>query len=296
LLSGEVHLIGGEYLGGISLESIPVLERNPDVELFTGEGSTTWLLQFNYDDPPFDDVRVRRAVNLAIDRQAISDRLFQGLAVPAQGLFPSTVPYASYPHPEFYTYDLDQARALLAEAGWAPGADGVLEKDGQPLTVSLVVDTLSYPQWGSIAQVLQASFGEIGIDAQIRQVDTGGWIDAMNADDFGMTMSYTFGAPYDPHSIIASSLRIRPRSADSAPSWYSSPELDQWIDEVVTIQDEAERQAMYEQILTYVDENAAVAPIVYSPRVYAVSSSVEGFHLAGTEYELALNGLTIVAR
>jgi nickel ABC transporter nickel/metallophore binding protein len=295
LLSGEVHLIGGEYIGGISVESIPVLQRNPDVKLVTAEGSTAFLVQFNHTRPPFDDPLLRRALNYAVDRQAISDRLFQGLAKPAQGLFPPNVPYVTYPHPEYYTYDQDQARALLAEAGWTPGADGILEKDGQPFKAVLVVDTLQFPQWGSIAQVLQASFKEIGVDVEIRQVDTGALYDAFETDAYDLAMTYTYGAPYDPHSLLSASLHTRTLGAESGDLWYTSPELDQMLDESVTIQDEGERQAYYDRIWTYLDENATVLPIVYSYRVYAVSSRVEGFQMAGTEYEVILNGLTITA-
>jgi len=297
LLTGEVHLIGGDYIGPISLESIPVLQRNPDVQLLTAQGSATNLLQMNYDRPPLDDIRVRQALNHAIDRQLISDEFYDGLAAPAQGLFPPNIPYVTYPHPDYYTYDLEQARALLTSAGWVPGADGILQRDGQPLRLRMLVESGGYadhfPNAPAVAEVLQAQLREIGVDVEIAMVDTGGFSSAIRADDYDLATNASYGAPYDPVSLLTAVFRSKPLVTDTSGLFFASPELDQMIDEVVTIQDATERQAMYDRIWSYLDENAAVVPIVYTSRIYALSSSVHGFRLAGTEYEIDINGVMI---
>jgi len=69
---------------------------------------------------------------------------------------------------------------------------------------------------------------------------------------------------------------------------YNSPELDTLITTIGGEQDAAARQAAYADLWRYLDENAAIAPLVYSQRIYALSKQVSGFDLAGTEYELAL--------
>ena len=76
---------------------------------------------------------------------------------------------------------------------------------------------------------------------------------------------------------------------------YNSAELDTLITTIGGEQDEAARQVAYADLWRYLDENAAIAPLVYSQRLYALSKQVSGFDLAGTEYELALQNVTISA-
>ena len=290
LLSGEVHLIGGEYIGGISLESIPVLERNSQVQLLSDEGSTSYLVMLNYNNPPFNDPLVRRAINHAIDREAISTQLFQGLASPAEGVFPANVPYVTH-NPEFYTYDPGQSESLLAEAGWVPGADGILEKGGQRFEVTMVVDAGGFPQAKSIAEVMQAALAELGIDMEVRLMEFGGWSEAVQSGDYDLSTNITWGAPYDPHSSLSGMFYQGFTGTEG--TVFTDPQLDTMIDQVLMIVDEDERQAAYNDIWQFLDENAAAIPIVYSLRLYALDGSVNSYHLAGTEYDIDLLGVSI---
>ena len=132
LLSKEVDMIGGEYLGGIPIESIAMLQSNPDVEVIIAEGTTTYLIRLNYLKAPFNSAKVRQALNYAIDRNALSSQVFRNLATPAKGFFPPNIPYINYPKPELYTHQPEQAKKLLEEAGWQVGNNGIRAKDGQP--------------------------------------------------------------------------------------------------------------------------------------------------------------------
>lgn len=293
LLSGEVHLIGGDYIGGIPLESVPVLRENTDVALLTGEGTTSYVLQMNFRRAPFDDAKVRAAVNLAINRAGIAKQVFSGLASPATGLFPTTIPYAGSPNPENYTFDAVKAQALLAEAGWTAGNDGLLSKDGQPLQATLVVDGAVFPQAKSMAEVVQANLKEIGIGVEVRIVEYEAWHAALEADEYDLTIQITWGAPYDPHSSLTT--WFQSGFATSHGQMYNSPELDTLITTIGGEQDEAARISAYANLWSYLEENAAIAPLVYSQRLYALRNNVAGFQLAGTEYELALQNVTISA-
>jgi nickel ABC transporter nickel/metallophore binding protein len=292
LLSNEVDLVGGEYVGGISLESLPVLQRNPNVQVFTEPGTTGYFLQMDTTSAPFDDLRVRQALNHAIDRATISERLFGGLAEPAQGVFPERVPYVASSGSDLYSYDPERARALLAEAGWTPNADGVLTKDGETLELTLVVDAAMFPQAGSLAQVLQAQLKEVGIALTPRLLDYSGWLDAYYQRGYDLLMNITWGAPYDPHSSLSGVFS----STSSSTIAYSDPELDQLIAAALAAPDEAERTSLFQRIWARLDEQAVVVPIVSSSRVYALRSGVEGFTMAGTEYELDLQNISITSR
>jgi len=285
LLSGDVHAIGGEYLGSIPPESLAALEASDAVTVLSAAGATSFYIAANHGKPPFDDRLVRQAVNQAIDRQGLVDAIFGGRAEVATGLLPSVIPYVSRTGLDTYTYDPENARALLAEAGWTPNADGVLEKAGQPLQLNLVVDQSRLPQTASMATAIQAQLKEVGIALELRLYDYSGWLDAFYAKDYDLIMRFSWGPPYDPHTLLAGAFYTDDR-AESTIS-YASPDLDPLIDAALASTDETERQALYDQIWQHLDEQAAVIPLVYPERVYAVRNEVQGFRLGGTEYDLS---------
>lgn len=285
LLSGEVDVIGGEYLGGISLESLPVLARNPGLRILTGEGITSFYLATDYATPPFDDQRVRRAIALAIDKQALAARIFDGHAGAATGLLPDGAPYVSRTGDEIYGYDPARARELLAEAGWTPGTDGIVAREGVPFTIDLVVDRSRVPQTVLMAEVIQAQLKEVGIQLEIRAYDYSGWLDAYKNRDYDLQMRFSWGPPYDPHTVLTGSF-FSGAGEESAPS-YTHPDLDRLIEQVLVTTDEGTRQALYDQIWQHLDGHAAVIPLLYPPRVYAHGCEVVGFRLGGTEYDFA---------
>jgi peptide/nickel transport system substrate-binding protein len=112
LLSGEVHVIQA-----VPVDLLARLEADARVQVATAEGTRSYQIEFNNDRPPFDDVRVRQAVNLAIDWDSILAGVYQGFGVPlATSFLPSGFGYdadlAAYP------YDPERAKELLAEAGY----------------------------------------------------------------------------------------------------------------------------------------------------------------------------------
>ncbi len=285
LLSDEVDIVGGEYLGGISLESLPVLERNDDVRILAGNGITTFYISTQFDRPPLDDARVRRALNQAIDRVSIARDLFGGKAEPAQHLLPGNIPYVTVTGAEGYEHNPDRAKALLTEAGWALNGGGVFEKDGTPLKLTLVVDQSRLPQTATVAEAIQAQYREVGIELEIRAFDYSGWLDAFYTKEYDLIMRFSWGPPYDPHSLLAGAF-YTDTGEDTAVS-YSDSVLDQLIDSALASTDDHERQEIYNQIWRRLDEEAAVIPLLYPQRVYAVRDEVEGFQLGGTEYDWA---------
>ena len=285
LLSGDVHAIGGEYLGSIPPESLAALEASDEVTVLSAAGATSFYIAANHGKPPFDDRLVRQAVNQAIDRQGLVDAIFGGRAEVATGLLPSVIPYVTRTGLETYTYNPENAQALLAEAGWTPNADGVLEKAGQPLQLNLVVDQSRLPQTASMATAIQAQLKKVGIALELRLYDYSGWLDAFYAKDYDLIMRFSWGPPYDPHTLLAGAF-YTDESAESTIS-YAAPDLDPLIDAVLASTDETERQALYDQIWQHLDAQAAVIPLVYPERIYAVRNEVQGFRLGGTEYDLS---------
>jgi peptide/nickel transport system substrate-binding protein len=127
---------------------------------------------FNVSQQPFDDVRVRQAFNLAVDRDTMIQIVTQGNAVPQYGpLSPTQHGYWPGVEQIGYHFNLDQAKSLLAEAGYKPGSDGILVKDGKPL--KLVLKTVNIDRYIKTCEVLQEQLKTLGVDLQILQQEQG---------------------------------------------------------------------------------------------------------------------------
>ena len=122
---------------------------------------------FNLENPLFKDVRVRRAIAMAINKQEIIDGVYQGLAVPATGPFPPTS-WACNPNVKPQPFDPAEAKRLLAEAGWKDSdGDGVLDKNGRPFAFTLVTNQGNKVR-ESMALVIQNGLANVGIKMDVR--------------------------------------------------------------------------------------------------------------------------------
>lgn len=114
------------------------------------------------------DVRVRKALSLAIDRGEIAEVLYGEQGEPTCNVVPAPAQYVSTANDGCLTPDVDQAKALLDEAGWIPGADGIREKDGQKLKLSFLTATSGVRQDTQV--MLKQAWKDIGVDVDLRNV------------------------------------------------------------------------------------------------------------------------------
>ena len=159
LRAGEVDIIQA-----VPLDLVEILAGDPDLQVRTAPGTHPKWMEVNVTLPPFDDVRVRQALNYAVDKGHIIDNVYAGQAVALPGPlspFNSFVNRALQPYP----YDPEKALDLLAEAGWTDlDGDGVLDKEGQPFV--LTIDTLE--AWRALAEAVASQFQAIGIEVDVR--------------------------------------------------------------------------------------------------------------------------------
>jgi peptide/nickel transport system substrate-binding protein len=159
LLAGEMDIIQG-----VPPELVDTLNLTEGVEVKTAPSTQPMWLQLNVSNPLFSDVKVRQALNYAVDKDLIVEAIYGGRAVPIPG---PLSPFNNFVNQslEPYPYDPDKALELLAEAGWTDSdGDGILDKDGQPL--AFTIDTIE--SWRPLAEGIAGLFREIGVDAGVR--------------------------------------------------------------------------------------------------------------------------------
>mgnify|MGYP002628801621 CR=1 FL=1 len=163
------------FVGFPAPENLPQFEADPRFQVLVGNTEGETILAMNNKMEPFDNILVRQAVSLAIDRQAIIDGAMFGLGTPIGTHFA--------PHNPDYVdltgnspYDPDRARALLAEAGFPDG-----------FTTTLKLPPPSYARRGG--EIIASQLRAIGIEAEISNLEWAQWLEeAFGAKDFGMTI------------------------------------------------------------------------------------------------------------
>jgi peptide/nickel transport system substrate-binding protein len=158
LLAGEADIIAE-----VPAELVDTLKKVPGIQVKSVAGTRPLWMEMNVKQAPFNDAKVRQALNYAVDKDLIIKKVYNGLAKPLAGPLMPTNNFAD-PSLKPYAYDKNKALALLKEAGWVPGADKMLAKDGKPF--SFVIDTQDVTR--SLAEAIASMFRDIGIDASVR--------------------------------------------------------------------------------------------------------------------------------
>lgn len=238
--------------GASSSEGVVVIEQ---------ETTDYYLLGLNCAKAPFDNIQVRQALSKAIDRQAIIDAVFFGKGQVSGPIVPSMGDWAQ-PIEQLPNYEVDHdgAKALLEEAGQAD------------LTFKILVGQL-YPEFVSVALVIQDQLKEIGVTVELEQVEWGTFIDRWIARDFDAFVS-TNGSGNDPDRALYPTF-ITEGSVNAFQ--FSSEEVDQLLEAGRTSTDRETRKATYNQLEVVLADESPVIFISTRVGYFAVRDNVSDF-------------------
>lgn len=280
--TGDIDLIYGA--GQISADTFARFQAMYPGKAAVSGPLATEMVALNTKRAPTNDLAVRKAINHAVDKDAIVAGVLYGTRKRADALFAPNFPYTDVGLTP-YAYDPAKAEALLAEAGWllAEG-ETIRAKDGVKLRVELGFIGNNALQ-KAIAEVIQADLRKIGIDVVLVGEEANAISARQREGAFGMIFGETWGAPYDPHSFI-SSMRVPSHADYQAQLGLSAkPELDAKIGQVLVTVDETKRQQLYRDILTTLHEEAVYLPLTYSTSVLVAGPKLgdAGFGATGLE-------------
>ena len=164
LQAGEIQVADN-----IPVESKEVIAKTGNHQMLSESSVRTHMLIFNVKKPGLDDINVRKAINMAINRDDLGNKVMQGSGIPAVGPFPLVLPFGSN-EIKGYAYQPEQAVRLLDDAGWKLGANGVRQKNGEELEYTV----LSYnkrPELPVLMETIQGELKNIGVKINISNVE-----------------------------------------------------------------------------------------------------------------------------
>lgn len=166
----ELKSGGVDMLLGVPTDFLGEVKAQPNLAVLTLPGQDVAYMPINVTKEPFTDIRVREAAAKAINQKEILDSVYGGVGLVADTFLISALPESKVDAKYRISYDPDRSKALLDEAGWTVGADGVRVKDGKPLKVTLW--TQSDSSFRRLTEVVQAELKAVGIDSEITTFDS----------------------------------------------------------------------------------------------------------------------------
>lgn len=249
-----------DIVAQIPAESIPLLERTGRVRVVEAPGPRAYFLTLNTrHDTPLLDVRVRQALNYAVDVESILGFIFEGrgrplatLLTPEQfGYDPSIAPYG---------FDPDRARELLAEAGYPSGFE-----------IDMQAPTSRYPKDVEVAQAIAAQLADVGVRVNLTIVEWGTYIGQFRAEQGPPMFLLGWSIPtFDPDSILTPLL-----TTGNTYDRFADPDLQTLIERARSTVDADERRQVYSDVQRLMRELAPMVFLYQLNELYAVSNGLD---------------------
>ncbi|MRX51618.1 ABC transporter substrate-binding protein [Paracoccus sp. S-4012] len=268
LQSGDVDII--EKLDPALAESV---KADPNLAMFQNYAANSQALMFNLEAPgPFQDVRVRRAFEKAIDRQAIVDVVFSGYYLAANQFAAPDSQFYNTDHP-ITPRDVDGAKALLAEAGVT-----------QPVPITLLIP--NRPLSVRVAEMIQGMTSEAGFDTKL------------NVVDFATTLQLTSDGQFEAwgpiggqfsNDLDAVAAQVLHSAGGRNVGKYNSPEMDRLLEATRAAVDPQERIALFQQAAEQVMEDLPLIYLYHQAPIFAHRADLTGVQLTGDGFPLLRN-------
>lgn len=255
----------------IPYEQAKLLEKNQKLDLVTSPSIMQRYISFNVTQKPFDNPKVREAINYAINRQALVKVAFAGYATPATGIVPPAIQYSqTYPAPE---YNPAKARELLKEAGFPNGFTTTLWSSHNHSTAQKVL------------QFTQQQLAQVGIKATVTAMDAGqraAEVEDKGQKESGVRMFYTGWSA----STGEANWALTPLFATQSwpptifnTAFYSNPQVDKDLTDALNTTDGEKKAALYKDAQDRIWKDQPWVPLVVEKLVSANTKNLTGFYV-----------------
>ena len=213
---------------------------------------------------PFKDIRVRRALSKAINRQAIAERVMEGLAVPAANVVSASV-FGHDPALKPESYDPEGAKKLLAEAGYPNG-----------FTITLATPNNRYINDEQVAQACAQMFARVGVTTRVDAMPLAAYLGKARSQEFGVALLGWGSLAAD---LALRSLAMTPNTEKGYGTWnwarYSNPALDKLVEQSLSTVDAAKREGAARAASGFAAREVVFIPLYYQVVTWAMRSSLD---------------------
>ena len=268
LQKGECHVM--PYPNPADLDA---MKKDPNVTVMEQAGLNVGYLAYQTTKKPFDDVRVRKAFNMAMNKKAIVDAVFLGSGVPATNPIPPTM-WSFNKSIKDDEYNPEAAKKLLAEAGYPNG----LETDLWAMPVQRPYN----PNARRIAELMQADLAKIGVKAEIKSFEWGEYRKRAQAGEHQMAQLGWTGDNGDPDNFLHTLLgcaSAQSASGSNIAKWCYKP-FDDLVTKAKVVTNQAERTKLYEEAQKIFKEQAPWFTVAHAVQLKPVRKEVVDFKLS----------------
>jgi peptide/nickel transport system substrate-binding protein len=274
LMGGELHLLA------LTPELARQAERDPRAAAFARKSYTPlrvtaiWWNTTSSMAPGLADARVRRAFSLALDRQGFIDSVVgKEIGLPAATLWHPDLPFAD-PDVRALRQDLAGAAALLEEAGWSDrDGDGVRERAGRPLALTLLSPTSAQAMTQRTAEWVQAGLASVGARVQLKQLEWAAYQERRVGGEFDAAVATIAFDPNPDLSTLLASDRTRGLMNYGR---FADPETDHLLQEIRTGMDEGARRAACARLQRRLQEEEPVTALYHTRALLLLPRSLQG--------------------
>ncbi|MGH2534676.1 MAG: ABC transporter substrate-binding protein [Thermomicrobiales bacterium] len=231
---------GGLHLAFVSADQYDAFAADDAFQTQEIAGTAGWFFRFDLTNPLFSDPRVRQAISHAVDRATIIETIFRGRAEGNHSIA-SPLSWVYNPSIPRFEYDVERANALLDEAGWQAGPDGVRTKDGQEFTFALI----AYPRTRDWAIAVQPFLEAVGIRYEVNELEFATWIEQQVVGEYQATIGGWFNFIVDPRQDLQGHFES-PRPTDA--TGFNNEEVNALFQQARVALDREEEKAIYDQI------------------------------------------------
>ena len=255
LENGEI-----DFIQTISPVDMPRVEANDKLKSTNYLSQSVNWLSFNCIKAPFDNVKVRQALSYAIDKETMIEVVLEGRGQAVNSMLAPDMPGADN-ELNLYPYDVEKAKALLAEAGHPNGFKAKLVGSGEASNKA--------------AQMIQSDFAKLNVELDIEMMEFGALLDYLKGDDHELhIMSY--GAAGNPDSTMSNVFYSKSSAASGNRAHYASADADKLIDQAKREMDLAKRNAIYKEAQSLIMKDAPVVPLFTETKYYAMNKNLDG--------------------
>ncbi|MYZ42012.1 ABC transporter substrate-binding protein [Schauerella aestuarii] len=276
LLSGDVDVIDK-----VSVSDLARLKESPNVSVYPYDGLRVMLLQPSFNPAPNQyitdnagkpleknpllDVRVRRALNLAINRKALTDRILQGAATEANQWMPKNT-FGYNPQVTDIPNDVAEAKKLLTEAGFP---------EGFKLTMHAPNDR--YPQGPETAQAVAQFWTRIGVKTQVEVVPWAVYSGRANKNEYAVSMlAWGNGTGEASYALVNVLATVDAKKGLGASNWghYSNPAVDRALEQATSEFDVPKREAILRESVKVVSDDVGIFPLYHYRNIWAAKKGL----------------------